>query len=64
MKILYKKDGGFTKGAIQFINKGEYEIEASIANSLCKTFPGWFEAVASKETEKPKAEIKKTTTRK
>lgn len=64
MKLLYKKDGGFTKGSLQFTDKGEYEVEDKIADSLCKTFPAWFEAIAPKTKPEAKTETRKTTSKK
>jgi len=64
MKLLYKKDGGFTKGSLQFVDKGEYEVDGKIADSLCKTFPAWFEAIAPIEKPEVKTEARKTTSKK
>jgi len=70
MKLLYKKDGGFTSGTLQFTDKGEYEVEKTVAETLCNTFPSWFEEINPKQKveapaeDKTSTETKKTTLKK
>jgi hypothetical protein len=65
IKCIKPEGSTFSRG-IRFVANGEYDVEASVAEYLIKTFPKWFvkltaEPVVKVEEKAPQSKRRKAT---